>query len=82
MIIHIYVIAPDINHRRMKKFEDFNTFLASNDWFMLLKNVKEKYLASQKVTSLYQKEDKKSIAKIVRCLLICKYKYKINYIDI
>lgn len=55
MIIHAHVIILFMYHYFLKKFEDFDIFLASNNWSTLLKKVEKKYLASQKVASVCQK---------------------------
>lgn len=46
MIIHTHVITLYMYCYYIKKFEDFNTFLTSNNWPILLKKVEKKYLAS------------------------------------
>lgn len=65
----------------MKKFNNFDIFLASNDLPMSLKEVEKQYLVPWKVINLHQKKGKKSITEVFRRLLIHKYKFKNNYID-
>lgn len=49
---------------------------------MLLKEVEKKYLVPLKVTSLYEKRSKNSIAEIVKHLLVHKYKFKVKYMNV
>ena len=58
----------------MKKSIDFDKILASNNWLILLKEVEEKYLISQKNAGICQREDNKSITKVTRFLLVYKHK--------
>ncbi len=65
----------------MKKFEDFDTFLTSNNWLILLKKVERKYLVPQKIAGLHQGEDKKGIVEVAKRLLMRKYEFEVDCID-
>lgn len=81
MIIYVHVIVLCMLCYCVKKFEDFDTFLASNDWPTLLKKVEEEYLTPQKVVGLYQGESEEGVAEVVRCLLIRKHEFEVDCID-
>lgn len=52
MIIHIYIIVLYMHYYYLKKFEDFNIFLAYNNYLILLKKVEKNYLILSKIVSL------------------------------
>ncbi len=64
---------------RVKKFEDFSIFLASNNWLLLLKKVEKKFLMLNKVVELRQKIDEKEPAKVTKRLLVRKYEFEVDY---
>ena len=82
MMIYAYVITVYMYCCHMKKFEDLNTFLASNDRPPLLKKVEKKYLMTQKVLGLHHGKSEESVAEVVRRLLIWKHEFKVDYIDV
>lgn len=65
----------------MKKFENFSTFLACNDWFILLKEVKEESLVLMKIIALRQGVDEEGTVKVARHLLMQKYKFEVDCIN-
>lgn len=70
-----------MNYYCIKKFEDFLTFLACNDWFMLLKEVKEEFLVLVKIAELRQGVGEESTVKVASYLLMYKYKFEIDCIN-
>lgn len=65
----------------LKKFEDFDNFLACNNWPILLKKVEKKYLTPSKVAALCRKGVENSIAEIVKRFLVRKHKFEVKCID-
>ena len=82
MIIHVYIIAIYIYHHYIKKPINFDMILASNNWPILLKEIEEKYLISQKNADVCQRKDNKSITEVTKLLLVYKHKYENNCIDV
>ncbi len=81
MIIYAYIIAQGIYHCCIKKFEDLSIFLASNNWFLLLKKVEKKFFALNKVAKLCQRIGKEELAEVTNCLPVRKYEFDVNFID-
>lgn len=66
----------------MKKFEDFDIFLACNNRLVLLKEVEKKYLVPSKVIDICQERKKCSVIKVTGSLLVYKHKFEDEYIDV
>ena len=81
MIIHAHVIALCMHRCRVKKFEDFDTFLACNNWPALLKEVEKEYLAPSKVAGLRQGGGEDSAAEVAKRLLVRKHEFEVECID-
>lgn len=82
MIIHAHVIALYIYCCFIKIFENLLTFLASNNWLLLLKKMEKKFFIPNKVVELYQGVGKKELAEVTRYLLVHKHKFKVDYINV
>lgn len=81
MIIYAYAIVLYMYCYFVKKFKDFWIFIACNNLFILLKEIKEDFLIFEKVVEPCQRISKEDITKVASHLLVHKYEFKVYYIN-
>lgn len=81
MIIYVYVITLYKDYYCIKKFEDFLSFLAFNDWFLLLREVEKDFFTPNKVVKKRHGVGEEKTIEVARHLLVYKHKFEFDYIN-